>query len=169
MQNSFHKILLGLMQIAESGAFEGIIYSMISFLNKQTNYKIIIFISFFCIEDRLSRIILSTILLQYIKYSYLKCVNSALFVLKNHLQFGIGNGCQNLENINFSTNPYHRSIRSSIWNVSNSFILLCWASFIWIETFLSNGWPWHLCCQNKTGQLKTFALRTFIANTQNET
>ena len=80
-----------------------------------------------------------------------------------------GNGCQNLENINFSTNPYHGSIRSSIWNVSNSFILLCWASFIQIETFLSNGWPWHLCCQNKTGQLKTFALRTFIANIQNET
>ena len=80
MQNSLHKILLGLMQIAESGAFEGIIYSVISFLNKQTNCKIIIFISFFCIEDRLSRNILSTILLQYIKFTYLKCVDSALFV-----------------------------------------------------------------------------------------
>ena len=80
-----------------------------------------------------------------------------------------GNCCQNLESINFSTNLYHGSIRSSIWNVSNSFPLLCWASFIRIETFLSNSWPWHLCCQNKTGQLKTFALRTFIANIQNET
>ena len=50
MQNSLHKILLGLMQIAESGAFEGIIYSVISFLNKQTNCKIIIFISFFALK-----------------------------------------------------------------------------------------------------------------------
>ena len=76
------------MQIAESDAFEGIIYSVISFLYKQTNCKIIIFISFFCIEDRLSRNILSTILLQYINYSYLKCVDSTLFIFKNHLQFG---------------------------------------------------------------------------------
>ena len=50
MQNSLHKILLGLMQIAESGAFEGIIYSVISFLSKQTNCKIIIFISFFALK-----------------------------------------------------------------------------------------------------------------------
>ena len=43
MQNSLHKNLLGLMQIAESDAFEGIIYSVISFLSKQTNCKIISF------------------------------------------------------------------------------------------------------------------------------